>query len=94
MIADDFLIAVLKSLYCIILCQRHHPPLHKLSSCISRFLQVNLSKFGAGMLIKCCILPSRNIKSAKAFEAPPRTPLGELTAVPQTLKLNLIQFYV
>ena len=40
-------------------------------SCISRFLLVNLSKFGAGMLIKCCILPTRNIKSAKASGAPP-----------------------
>ena len=76
--------AVLKSLYCIILYQCHHPPLHILFSCISRFLLVNLSKFGPGMFIKCCILPSRNIKSAKASGAPLRTPLGELTALPQT----------
>ena len=41
-----------------------------------RFLLVNLSKFGAGMLIKCCILPSRNIKSGKASGTLPRTPLG------------------
>ena len=49
---------------------------------VSRFLLVNLSKFGAGMLIKCCILPSKNMKSAKASEAPPGPPLGELTALP------------
>ena len=41
-------------------------------------------KFGAGMLIKCCILPSRNIKSAKASGAYSWTPLGELIALPQT----------
>ena len=60
-------------------------------SCISGFLLVNLSKFGAGMLIKCCVLSSKNIKSAKASGALPRTPLGELTALPQ---LDLNQFYV
>ena len=52
--------------------------------CISRFLLVNLSKFGAGMLIKCYILRSRNIKSAKASGAVPRTPLEERTVFPQT----------
>ena len=51
-------------------------------SCISRFLLVNLSKLGAGMLIKRCILPSRNGKSAEASGAPSRTPLRELTAPP------------
>ena len=36
------------------------------------------------MLIKCCSLPSRTIKSAaKASGAQPRTPLGELAALPQ-----------
>ena len=34
-------------------------------SFISRFLLVNLSKFGAGMLIKFCSLPLRSIKSVK-----------------------------
>ena len=62
--------------------------------CISRFLLVNLNKLGAGMLIKCCILPSRNIKSAKASGALPRTPLGELTVLPQIPYLHLNQFYV
>ena len=93
MITDDFLkllsvkylgFAVLKSLYCIILCQSHHPPLHILSFMYITFMLVNLRKFGAGMLIKCCILPSRNIKSDKASGALPRTLLGELTALPQT----------
>ena len=94
-ISKIFGFAVLKSLHCIILCQCLHPPLHILSFiCISRFLLVNLSKFGAGMLIKCCILPSRNIKSAKASGAPPQTPFGEVTALPQTSQLNLNQFYV
>ena len=41
--------AVLKSLYCIILCQCHHPPSHILSFMyITRFLLVNLSNFGLG----------------------------------------------
>ena len=48
----------------------------------------------AGMLIKCCILPSRNIKSAKVSGALPRTLLGELTALPRTPQLDLNQFYV
>ena len=60
------------------------PTSHTFFRVISRFLLVNLSKFGAGMLIKCCILPSRNIKSAKASGALLRTPLGKLTALPQT----------
>ena len=41
-----------------------------------------LSKFSPGMLIKCCILPSRNIKSAKASGAKPRTPLGGAHSAP------------
>ena len=83
-IGTIFGFAVLKSLYCIMLCQCHHPPLHILFTCISRFLLVNLSKFGVGMLIKRCILLLKNIKSAKAFGAEPRTKLRELTALPQT----------
>ena len=86
-ISKTFGFAILKSLYCIIyvnvnvnvihyICQCHPPPLHILS-CISRFLLVNLGKFGAGMLIMCCILPSKNIKSAKSQR--------ELTVHPQTL---------
>ena len=47
------------------------PTSHTFMYSISRFLLVNLSKFGAGMLIKCCILPTRNIKSAKASGALP-----------------------
>ena len=84
-ISKIFGFAVLKSLQCIILCQCHHSPLHiwYFFSCISRFLLVNLSKFGAGMLIKCCILPSRNIKSAKASGAMPRW--GAYSAPPNPL---------
>ena len=67
-----------------ILCQCHHPQLHILSFMYITFMLVNLSKFGAGVLIKCCILPSRNTKSAKVSGALLRTPLGELTALPQT----------
>ena len=78
-ISKIFGFAVLRSLYYIILYQCHHPPLRigYFLSCISRFLLANLSKFGAVMLIKWYILPSRNIKNAKASGAPPRTPLGE-----------------
>ena len=48
------------SLYCIILSQCHHLRLHMLSFMYITFSvsQFILSKFGAGMLIKCCILPS------------------------------------
>ena len=60
-ISEIFGFAVLKLLYCIILCQCHHPPLHILSFSWSRYLLVTLSKFGVGMLIKCCILLLRNI---------------------------------
>ena len=84
-ISKIFGFAVLKLLYCIILCQCHHIPLHILSFMyitLTRFLLVNLSEFGAGMLIKCCILPSINIKSAKASGTLPPTPLGELTSLP------------
>ena len=37
-----------------------------------------LCKFGAGMLIKCCILPLRNIKRAKAWG----DPAGEAHSAP------------
>ena len=82
-ICKIFGLAVAKSLYCIILCQCHHPPPTYFLSCISHFLLVNLSKFGAGMLIKCCILPSRNIKSAKASGAPPQTHWGSSQRYPK-----------
>ena len=68
--------------------QCYHSLLHTyFLSCISRFLFVNLSKFGAGRwdVDQICILPSRNIKKAKASGALPQTLLGELKALPRPL---------
>ena len=50
--------------------------------CVSRFLLVNLRKFGAGMLIKCCILRSRNITSGKASGARSPDPTGGAHSAP------------
>ena len=72
------------------------PPFTYSLSCKSRFLLVNFSKLSAGMLIKCCILPSRNIKSAKAFGAPaggahsaPPNPLAGFKPI-----LSLVVFFI
>ena len=81
-ISKIFGFAILKSLYWITLWRCHHPHFTYFLSCISRFLLVNLSKFGAVMLIKC-ILPSRNIKSAKASGALPRNHWGSSQCSPK-----------
>ena len=55
------------------------------------FMLVNLSKFGAGMLIKCCILLSRNLKSdpAGGAHSVPPDPLAGFKSI-----LCLVVFFI
>ena len=89
MIADDFLktfnskicgFAVLKSLYCIILCQCHHPHFTYFLSCISRFLLVNLSKLVLGCWSNAL---EKHKKVLKLSGHSPGPPLGNSQALPQ-----------
>ena len=50
---------------------------------MSRFLLDNLSKFSAEMLIKCCNLPLRNTKSAKASRVRPEPRWGRSQRSPK-----------
>ena len=78
-VADDFLkllsvkyFAVLKSLYCIILCQCHHPPFYILSFMYITFSTHQFKQVWGWDVDQTLYLPSRNIKSAEAFCPGPR----------------------
>ena len=66
-ISNIFGFAVLKSLYCIILCQCHHLPLHILSFMYITFSACQFKQVWCWGVDQMLILPSRNIKGAKAF---------------------------
>ena len=65
----------------------------------NKFKKKKKSKFGAGMLIKCCILPSRNIKEQKLKGLCPRPRWGAHSVPPDPLAvfkpiLCLVVFFI